>query len=930
MRIKEAERDALRFHWKPHDDAKVETLRFTRALFGLTCSPFLLGGVIEHHLESWEDRMPAEVETLRKSMYVDDLISGKTTVAEALCLKKRATEIFDDATFTLHKWHSNAPELEETDTNITEEQTFAKQQLGTVDGGESSILGLPWDKRADQISVIIPSKATTITKRGTLQKLAKIYDPLGLVSPQTLQGKLVYRETCQKKLGWDAPIENDLKQKWLRWEQSLPKQVNAPRSLVTFREDIQSIELHAFGDASGEGVSSVVYAVVRQPSGVSQGLVAAKARLAKQGLTIPRLELVSAHMAANLVENVQRALEGFPVTVLQGWLDSTVALHWINGGGNFKQFVANRVAKIKSNTQLEWRHVPTKENPADLGSRGGPVKGNQLWWKGPEWLADRKNWPCNIVTSATKESDAETKVIRKIFTATVEETTEVEGLLTKFDLWKTLRICSWIARFTFNCRSPNQKRRGPLTTPEIATQRLLWIKRAQSSCNLEEDRLQLNLQANRDGVLVCRGRIQGHYPVYVPDTSLLAEKLVQDSHLRALHGGIGMTMTHIRSKYWIPRLRQLTRKVVKNCYGCRRFRVKALNQPTPGNLPTERTEGSRPFQAVGVDFAGPLKYKKNKKTEGKAYVVLYACSLTRAVYIELLSSLNTQEFLQSLKRFIARRGRPEKIYSDNGKTFVAAAKWLKTVQADEKLQNFLSTCEIHWQFNLSRAPWWGGQFERLIGLVKRSFYKTIGNGCLMWKELQEVLLDVEIALNNRPLQYLEDDVQMPTLTPNSMLFVGCNAIPELEAHHEEEADLRKRAKFVSRCKDAVWRRWSTEYLRRLRERHNQKNGTREFKLSKGDVVIIKSDERNRASWSLGIVDELYPGRDDVVRAVRLRAGKKFLERPPHHLYPLELSCDRDMVQDNTQHNPHVPPFRPARDAAVAARHRIQQIQEQDT
>ena len=99
----------------------------------------------------------------------------------------------------------------------------------------------------------------------------------------------------------------------------------------------------------------------------------------------------------------------------------------------------------------------------------------------------------------------------------------------------------------------------------------------------------------------------------------------------------------------------------------------------------KETKGSRPFQAVGVDFAGPLKYKKNKKTEGKAYVVLYACSLTRAVYIELFSSLNTQEFLQSLERFIARRGRPEKIYSDNGKTFVATTKWLRTVQANERL-----------------------------------------------------------------------------------------------------------------------------------------------------------------------------------------------------------------------------------------------------
>ena len=120
----------------------------------------------------------------------------------------------------------NAPELEETDTNITKELTFSKQQLGTADGGESSILGLPWNKRADIISVIIPSKASTITKRGTLQKHAKIYDPLWL--PQTLQEKLVYREMCQRKLGWDAPIENDPKQKWFRWEQSLPKQVNTP------------------------------------------------------------------------------------------------------------------------------------------------------------------------------------------------------------------------------------------------------------------------------------------------------------------------------------------------------------------------------------------------------------------------------------------------------------------------------------------------------------------------------------------------------------------------------------------------------------------------------------------------------------------------------------------------------------------------------
>ena len=137
---------------------------------------------------------------------------------------------------------------------------------------------------------------------------------------------------------------------------------------------VESIELHGFGDASGDGVPSAVYAIVRQPSGVSQGLVAAKSRLSKQVLTIPHVELVSAHMTASLLSNVEPALKGFPIPVMQAWLDScTVALHWINGG-EYKQFVANRIQKIKSHSRIQWRHVPTDQNPADLGTRGGSVE----------------------------------------------------------------------------------------------------------------------------------------------------------------------------------------------------------------------------------------------------------------------------------------------------------------------------------------------------------------------------------------------------------------------------------------------------------------------------------------------------------------------------------------------------------------------------
>ncbi len=135
-------------------------------------------------------------------------------------------------------------------------------------------------------------------------------------------------------------------------------------------------------------------------------------------------------------------------------------------------------------------------------------------------------------------------------------------------------------------------------------------------------------------------------------------------------------MAKIREDNWVPRLRQLVKNTIKGCHGCRRFHAKPVSKPPPGNLPVDRTEGDRPFQVVGVDFAGPIKYRVTKKTEGKEYITLYACSLTRALYLELTTSMETDEFIPTLKRLIARKGRPEKIYSDNAKTFVADLRQL--------------------------------------------------------------------------------------------------------------------------------------------------------------------------------------------------------------------------------------------------------------
>ena len=252
-----------------------------------------------------------------------------------------------------------------------------------------------------------------------------------------LEGKVLYRESCIQKNAWNAPLPEMITNQRKKWEKSLPE-VSVKRSILLYQQEIDKIELHAFEDASGHGVCASVYAVVLQD------LVTAKSRLAKQGLTIPCLELVSEHMAVNLAINVHQALEGLPLaTTLHCWLDCSVALHWIGDQGEYRWFISNCVKKIQTHPNVLWHHVPSADNPANLGSRGGSVTGVQLWWNGSTWLVD----PPEVVTKPSPESLAERKVQQEVFALGVEGKSDHEVVLEMFDLKKALRIGAWVARF---------------------------------------------------------------------------------------------------------------------------------------------------------------------------------------------------------------------------------------------------------------------------------------------------------------------------------------------------------------------------------------------------------------------------------------------------------------------------------------------------
>ena len=203
---------------------------------------------------------------------------------------------------------------------------------------------------------------------------------------------------------------------------------------------------------------------------------------------------------------------------------------------------------------------------------------------------------------------------------------------------------------------------------------------------------------------------------------------------------------------------------------------------------------------------------------------------------------------------------------------------------NETVHNFLAHQEIKWKFNLSRFPWWGGQFERLFGLTKNTMYKSIGSSMLTWNEFEEVLLDIELTLNNRPLIYVEDDVQLPLLTPNTLIH-GMNIVNlEKASDNIDEYELRKRSRYVQKSKEKAWTRWTSEYLKALREQHKIKHKSHEIQISKSDILLIKGDEKNRGKWNIGLVQHINKGKDGNIHSVKLRCKKAILERAIQHLH----------------------------------------------
>jgi hypothetical protein len=596
---------------------------------------------------------------------------------------------------------------------------------------------------------------------------------------------------------------------------------------------------------------------------------------------------------------VQRALK-IRIDQTYHYTDSMTVLFWLNDDTKrFQAFVNNRLLKIRrTSSPEEWYWVPTLENPADLPSRGtepGQLGGDSLWQQGPQFLRQEPLVlpppPALVPTSAVLQ---EMRKHEHVFLHADAAGEQVLSFV-RVSRWMVIigavhRILQW--RHRAQTRLDKAPARDLRTDAEGAVLRQLQVplRRALGTDATRNTRSALGLTrlspfVDERGLLRGAGRLRyvdalprdSREPILLdrnhPGTRLLAEHC---HRFQAMHyGGVNYTLGRLTQRFWIPKGHSLIFKILTDCVPCRKRKPPKVVRPE-GALPAFRlppTTGTPiAFTVTAIDCAGPYRVKRGRSYESH-YMLLLTCCQTRAVKLEVLSDLTVDAFIMALTRAASRGTNPQTILSDNGSNFDGANRLLRHLWANMP-QAELQTRrpDIKWLFNPPYASHYGGVFERMIRAAKEALYHALPEHMtLSLEQLATAFAQVQGILNARPLSYTTTDGDLTPITPNHFLY-GSASLPLFE-------DL---AVLAGSSTTKRWRALQTAMEQFLQRFHREirpqlqlfRDATRAaaHEVKVGDVVTFFLPSSAR-KWPIAIVDGVFPGKDGMVRTLRLRISQ---------------------------------------------------------
>lgn len=799
--LRQEDRDVTRFLWvkdysKPLTRDNLITYRFARVPFGVISSPFLLSATIKHHLIKQRTEIAHHIAS---NIYVDNVICGRSNLEQSIQFYHEAKSLFQSISMNLREWYSNCPELL---------QTIPAYDRGK--GTTTKVLGMAWDCEGDTFSCTTPKidNFEVQTKRQLAQLAATVFDPCGLFSPVIVQAKMLIQRVWVLKLGWDDPLPADVVSDWQTCGldlQCLPE-IGIPR-LVPSGSSSEPVELHCFCDASKGAYAAAIYVRSNSNFQFETNLIFAKSKLCPtKPISLPRLELMAVVVGVRMLKFVKAEL-GIPIKRCLVWTDSKCVLHWLRSVKLMTVFVSNRVKEINSHSGNEFRYVPTDKNPADLPSRGcstSTLKSSCLWWHGPEFLqSSEADWPVTDLGPSPSEGEVAIPATgMALFNLSAPQGLYGVNPSKYSSLNKVLRVTAWVTRYLSALQRARIKRKQEillefvskeslcLTAKEIAASELAWVFHVQQTSFYQESssplynkvrdlKQKLDVFTDSSGLLRCGGRIhhadvsdETKFPILLPRDHALTRLIIQDCHERLFHAGVSHTLSEVRCRFWVPQGKSQVQSVIRKCQLCKLAKGGHFQISKPPPLPVFRVTQSAPFTFTGVDYLGPLLVKSPDRDCQKVWICLFVCAATRAIHLEVVQNLTTEQFLLALRRFAAMQRKPRMLISDNGKYFKLAHNVLQHIWGEiihsQRVQDYSLQERIEWKFIPEYAPWMGGFYERLVSLVKTALKNVLRKASVTLVQLHTVVAEVSAVVNSRPL-VLPDQAGELILTPNHLL-----------------------------------------------------------------------------------------------------------------------------------------------------------------
>lgn len=383
-------------------------------------------------------------------------------------------------------------------------------------------------------------------------------------------------------------------------------------------------------------------------------------------------------------------------------------------------------------------------------------------------------------------------------------------------------------------------------------------------------------------------------PIILSQHDHITKLIIHHYHKKYHHANHETVINELRQLYQIPRLRAAYKKVAKLCQMCKIGKVMPRT-PQMAKLPRARLSSYvAPFTFTGLDFFGPIYVIVNRHKE-KRYGALFTCLTIRAIHVEIVHTLNTSSCIMAIRNFMARRGTPREIFSDNGTNFVGAERELctavKEVDSNELVKHF-TTSFTKWQFNPPYSPHMGGAWERLVRSIKSVLYKIMPTRSPNDELLRSMMSEVENTINSRPLTYIPiDNETAEALTPNHFILGSSNGMKPLAEFSEDPVILRSTWLTSQLYAQHFWTKWVKEYLPNLTCRTKWHEKVKP--LSVGDLVVVVDPGSPRNVWLRGKVIDVKLSSDNQVRSAKILTKQGVLERPTLKLAVLDVATDQE-------------------------------------